>query len=262
MITGEPVPVAKKAGDRVTGATINGNGTLVDARRARRLRDAARADRAHGGAGAAHTAPVQRLADVVAAYFVPAVIAIAVVTALAWGFFGPGAATRLRAGQRGRGADHRLPLRGGPRDADLDHGGDGPGRARTACCSAMPRRWRSCARSTRWSWTRPARSRWASPQLVDCRRAKASTRRSCCASSRASSARSEHPLAQAIVEGRARRGASRSRRSRTSDSLTGQGVARPSTAGASRRQPQLHGRAGIVPAWQTARSAACAKARP
>ncbi len=89
MITGEPVPVAKKAGDRVTGATINGKGTLVI--RAERVgSDTLLAQIVHMVAQAQRTrAPVQRLADLVAAYFVETVIAIAVLTALVWWFFGP-----------------------------------------------------------------------------------------------------------------------------------------------------------------------------
>jgi Cu+-exporting ATPase len=89
MITGEPVPVAKKAGDKVTGATINGKGTLVI--RAERVgSDTLLAQIVHRVAQAQRTrAPVQRLADLVAAYFVEAVLAVAVVTALAWWFFGP-----------------------------------------------------------------------------------------------------------------------------------------------------------------------------
>ena len=89
MITGEPVPVPKKSGDRVTGATINGKGTLVI--RAERIgADTLLARIVHMVAQAQRTrAPVQRLADLVAAYFVQTVIAIAVVTALMWGFFGP-----------------------------------------------------------------------------------------------------------------------------------------------------------------------------
>jgi P-type Cu+ transporter len=89
MVTGEPVPVAKKPGDRVTGATINGKGTLVI--RAERVgADTLLAQIVHMVAQAQRTrAPVQRLADLVAAYFVQTVIAIAVLTALVWWFFGP-----------------------------------------------------------------------------------------------------------------------------------------------------------------------------
>ena len=89
MITGEPIPVPKKLGDRVTGATINGKGTLVI--RAERVgSDTLLAQIVHMVAQAQRTrAPVQRLADLVAAYFVETVIAIAVLTALVWWFFGP-----------------------------------------------------------------------------------------------------------------------------------------------------------------------------
>ncbi|HEX6297723.1 MAG TPA: copper-translocating P-type ATPase, partial [Burkholderiales bacterium] len=89
MVTGEPIPVPKKPGDRVTGATINGKGTLI--MRAERIgADTLLAQIVHMVAQAQRTrAPVQRLADLVAAYFVQTVIAIAVVTAIVWGFWGP-----------------------------------------------------------------------------------------------------------------------------------------------------------------------------
>ncbi|TAK48825.1 MAG: heavy metal translocating P-type ATPase [Betaproteobacteria bacterium] len=89
MITGEPVPVPKKAGDRVTAATINGRGALII--RAERVgADTLLAQIVHMVAQAQRTrAPVQRLADLIAAYFVQTVIAIAVLTALVWGTFGP-----------------------------------------------------------------------------------------------------------------------------------------------------------------------------
>jgi Cu+-exporting ATPase len=89
MITGEPVPVAKAAGDKVTGATVNGNGSLVI--RAERVgADTLLARIIHMVGEAQRTrAPIQRLADIIAAYFVEIVVAIAVVTALVWWFFGP-----------------------------------------------------------------------------------------------------------------------------------------------------------------------------
>ncbi|HEX6268525.1 MAG TPA: HAD-IC family P-type ATPase, partial [Burkholderiales bacterium] len=89
MVTGEPIPVPKKPGDRVTGATINGKGALI--MRAERIgSDTLLARIVHMVAQAQRTrAPVQRLADLVAAYFVQTVIAIAVITAIVWGFFGP-----------------------------------------------------------------------------------------------------------------------------------------------------------------------------
>jgi len=89
MITGEPTPVQKEAGVRVTGATVNGTGTLI-----------IRAERVGGQTLLAQIvrmvseaqrsrAPIQKLADVVAGYFVPAVVAIAFVTFVAWGVWGP-----------------------------------------------------------------------------------------------------------------------------------------------------------------------------
>jgi Cu+-exporting ATPase len=89
MITGEPIPVTKREGDAVTGATVNGTGSLlIRAERvgaetllARIVQMVAEAQRSR--------APVQRLADVVAGYFVPAVLGIAVLTSLVWGLYGP-----------------------------------------------------------------------------------------------------------------------------------------------------------------------------
>jgi Cu+-exporting ATPase len=89
MVTGEPAPVAKGPGDRVTGATINGSGSLVF--RAERVgSDTLLARIVHMVGEAQRTrAPIQHLADRIAVYFVEAVVLIAVVTALAWAFFGP-----------------------------------------------------------------------------------------------------------------------------------------------------------------------------
>jgi Cu+-exporting ATPase len=89
MLTGEPVPVAKRAGDRVSGATINGQGTLV--MRAERVgSDTLLARIVHMVGEAQRTkAPVQRLVDIVAAYFVEVVMVIALLTALVWAVWGP-----------------------------------------------------------------------------------------------------------------------------------------------------------------------------
>ncbi len=89
MITGEPVPVAKVAGSKLTGATVNGNGSLV--LRAERVgADTLLSRIVHMVGEAQRTrAPIQRLADIIAAYFVQIVVVIAVVTALTWWFFGP-----------------------------------------------------------------------------------------------------------------------------------------------------------------------------
>lgn len=89
MITGEPVPVAKAAGDKVTGATVNGNGSLIV--RAERVgADTLLARIVHMVGKAQRTrAPIQRLVDIIAAYFVQIVIVIALLTALGWWFYGP-----------------------------------------------------------------------------------------------------------------------------------------------------------------------------
>jgi Cu+-exporting ATPase len=89
MISGEPMPVPKRPGDRVTGATLNGNGTLVI--RAERIgADTLLARIVHMVGEAQRTrAPVQRLADSVAAYFVQTVIGIALLTAIVWWWTGP-----------------------------------------------------------------------------------------------------------------------------------------------------------------------------
>ena len=89
MVTGEPLPVEKEAGVRVTGATINGTGTLVikaervgaDTLLAQIVRMVSEAQRTR--------APIQRLADRVAAYFVPAVVVVAVLAFAAWSLGGP-----------------------------------------------------------------------------------------------------------------------------------------------------------------------------
>jgi P-type Cu+ transporter len=89
MITGESVPVEKTAASRVIGATVNGNGSLV--MRAERVgSETILAQIVQMVSQAQRTrAPIQRLADKVARWFVPAVIAIAVVTFIAWVIFGP-----------------------------------------------------------------------------------------------------------------------------------------------------------------------------
>jgi P-type Cu+ transporter len=89
MITGEPLPVAKRVGDRVTGGTINGAGAFV--MRAERVGSDTLLARIIHMVGEAQRsrAPIQRLADLIAAYFVQIVVAIAIVTAAAWLIWGP-----------------------------------------------------------------------------------------------------------------------------------------------------------------------------
>ena len=89
LVTGEPIPVEKKAGDRVTGGTVNGSGSFL-----------MRAERVGTDTLLAHIvqlvseaqrsrAPIQRLADVVSSYFVPAVVFISLVTFIVWASVGP-----------------------------------------------------------------------------------------------------------------------------------------------------------------------------
>ena len=89
MITGEPIPVEKKDGDSVIGATVNAKGTLVI--RAKKVgTDTVLSQIVQMVADAQRTrAPIQKLADVVAAYFVPAVIGVAVAAFLVWAWIGP-----------------------------------------------------------------------------------------------------------------------------------------------------------------------------
>ena len=89
MLTGESIPAAKAAGDRVTGATVNGTGALlIRAERvgsetllAQIVQMVAEAQRSR--------APIQGMADTVAGYFVPAVIGVAALTFALWALFGP-----------------------------------------------------------------------------------------------------------------------------------------------------------------------------
>src|ERR1051325_10668144 len=89
MITGEPLPVEKSSGDKVTGATVNTTGGFVmsaervgsDTLLAQIVRMVAEAQRSR--------APIQRLVDIISAWFVPAVVLIAVLAFVAWSVFGP-----------------------------------------------------------------------------------------------------------------------------------------------------------------------------
>jgi P-type Cu+ transporter len=89
MITGESIPVQKTVGTRVTGGTINGTGGMVMvAERVGRDTMLARIVQMVGEAQRSR-APIQRLADVTAAYFVPLVVVTALITAVAWAIWGP-----------------------------------------------------------------------------------------------------------------------------------------------------------------------------
>jgi P-type Cu+ transporter len=89
MITGEPLPAEKSSGDKVTGATVNTTGSFVmsaervgsDTLLAQIVRMVAEAQRSR--------APIQRLVDIISAWFVPAVVLVAVLSFVAWSVFGP-----------------------------------------------------------------------------------------------------------------------------------------------------------------------------
>jgi len=89
MVTGEPIPVEKMAGESVIGATINGTGSLIikaervgsETLLSQIVQMVAEAQRSR--------APIQKLADMVAAYFVPAVILVAIITFVVWATMGP-----------------------------------------------------------------------------------------------------------------------------------------------------------------------------
>ena len=84
MVTGEPIPVEKSGGSQVTGGTVNGKGRFImkaervgsDTLLAQIVRMVSEAQRSR--------APIQRLADRVSAYFVPAVVLVAVIAFIAW----------------------------------------------------------------------------------------------------------------------------------------------------------------------------------
>jgi Cu+-exporting ATPase len=89
MVTGEPIPAAKSAGEKLIGATVNGTGSLLmraekvgaDTLLAQIVKMVAEAQRSR--------APIQKLADVVSGYFVPAVVGVAVVAFIVWWVWGP-----------------------------------------------------------------------------------------------------------------------------------------------------------------------------
>ena len=89
MVTGEPMPVEKSAGDHLIGATVNGTGSLL--LRAEKVgADTLLSQIVHMVSEAQRTrAPIQKIADVVAGYFVPAVVLIALLTFAIWGLWGP-----------------------------------------------------------------------------------------------------------------------------------------------------------------------------
>ncbi len=140
MVTGEPMPVEKSAGDKVTGGTLNSSGSFImtaervgnETTLAQIVKLVSEAQRSR--------APMQRLADKVSSYFVPAVVAAAVIAFAVWLFVGPEPRFAHAMVAACGGAHHRVPMRAWVGDADV-----GDGCSRTRCAR---RRARAQRRST------------------------------------------------------------------------------------------------------------------
>ena len=122
LVTGESLPVGKDAGEKVIAGTLNQSGSFLmraekvggDTLLSQIVQLVAKAQRSR--------APIQRLADQVASWFVPLVIAAALAAFAAWAVFGPEPRFRLCDRRRRLGLDHCLSLRARACDADVDHG--------------------------------------------------------------------------------------------------------------------------------------------
>ena len=120
MVTGESMPVTKAAGDKVVGGSINKTGAFVmraekvgaDTLLAQIVQMVAQAQRSR--------APIQRMADKVSGWFVPAVIVAALAAFAAWAAFGP--EPRFAYALVAAALDYRLSLRPRSRHTDVDHG--------------------------------------------------------------------------------------------------------------------------------------------
>ena len=153
MVTGESMPVTKQPGDEVIGGTINTSGAFrFEATRVGRDTVLAQIVRLVQEAQGSK-APIQRLADQVTAYFVPAVLGIAALTFLVWFLVGPQPAFNLALLNTVAVLIIACPARSAwPR---RPRSWSAPARApRTVSCSATPRRSSACTRSAPWSWTR------------------------------------------------------------------------------------------------------------
>ena len=128
MITGESIPLEKKSGDEVIGATINKTGSFKF--RATKVgKETALAQiiklvqEAQGS-----KPPIARLADVIASYFVPAVIIISVITFIVWYMFGPEPSFYIRTLEFCCCPDYCLPMRIGPCNTNIRNGRHRKGR--------------------------------------------------------------------------------------------------------------------------------------
>jgi Cu+-exporting ATPase len=223
VITGESIPVEKHAGDSVIGATVNGTGSFM--MRAERVgSDTLLAQIVHMVADAQRSrAPIQKLADRVASYFVPAVMAVAAADVRRVGGARPGAAHGSRPRQCGSGVDHRLPVRARARHADVDHGCDGQGRDRGR--AVQGRRGDRGAARRRYARRRQDRDadRREGRVLVTIEAVGNVDERELLRLAASLERSSEHPLAAAIVAGAAERGIEVAK-TESFESLTGKGV--------------------------------------
>ena len=123
MVTGESMPASKQPGDKLIGGTVNGTGSLV-----------MRADKVGAdtmlaqivimvGEAQRSRAPIQRMADKVSGYFVPAVLGVAVITFIAWAVWGPAPALAYALIAAGLCSHHCLPLCAWPGHPDVDRRG-------------------------------------------------------------------------------------------------------------------------------------------
>ena len=155
LMTGEPIPVEKvsrRARDRWHGQR---HGKSVDARRARGQRDDAGANRANGQRGAAQPSTGAKIGGSGRGIFCSGSGADRGGYVRGLGRVRPSAENGARSAERCCGADHRVPLRAGPRDSDGDHGGNGPRRA-----GGRPDQERRSARDAGKSRHRRGRQDW------------------------------------------------------------------------------------------------------
>ncbi len=200
------MPVTKEAGAKVIGGSINKTGSFImraekvgaDTLLARIVQMVAEAQSSR--------APIQRLADQVSAWFVPAVIGAAAARRHRVGDVRPRAAIGLCAGRGGLGADHRLPLRAGAGHARCRSWSASAAAPRRACWSRTPRRWSASRRSTPWSSTRPARLTEGRPAVTAIKPAPGIDEAELLRLAASLERGSEHPLADAILRAANERG--------------------------------------------------------
>ncbi len=150
------MPVTKEAGAQVIAGSINKTGSFVmtaqkvgsDTLLARIVQMVAQAQRSR--------APIQRMADQVSGWFVPIVIGVALLAALAWAIFGPEPRLTYALVAAVSVLIIACPCALGLATPCRSWSAWGAGRS-WACSSRMPRRWSGSRRSTRWSSTRPGR---------------------------------------------------------------------------------------------------------